>query len=402
VTIKSEYAKCLRPGVFHRRGFAAVERFCRTVIRVAVFAAAGIVASATLAAAAPDARVKYAPIMPRAKTSTLIDVEQAGSRVVVVGERGHVLYSDDQGKNWQQGKMPFTRMLTGVSFVDDKLGWTVGHQSMIFQTRDGGETWERQLDGFKFQGRANADNLTRTREAYAALSAELDENPDDSRDLELEDALFAFEDAQFYMEEAVVPTNLHDVWFLDSSQGWAVGSFGRLIETRDGGKSWLDISHQVKTPDGFHLNGITGTRDGQIIIAGEGGVIFRSMDTGKTWEQMDSGFYGSFFGVVYDPVNERVTAFGLAGALYQSPDFGLTWSAVMSPVKSSLAGGTVTGDGNTVLVGPGGMVLIIDDADSSLRQQVQADRMNHSSITHLGEDLYILVGAGGVKRAQIK
>jgi photosystem II stability/assembly factor-like uncharacterized protein len=402
VTIKSEYAKCLRPGVFHRRGFAAVERFCRTVIRVAVFVAAVIVGSATLAAAAPDARVKYAPIMPRAKTSTLIDVEQAGSRVVVVGERGHVLYSDDQGKNWRQGKMPFTRMLTGVSFVDDKLGWTVGHQSMIFQTRDGGETWERQLDGFKFQARANADNLTRTREAYAALSAELDENPDDSRDLELEDALFAFEDAQFYMEEAVVPTNLHDVWFLDSRQGWAVGSFGRLIETRDGGKSWLDISHQVKTPDGFHLNGITGTSNGQIIIAGEGGIIFRSMDAGVTWEQMDSGFYGSFFGVVFDPVNERVTAFGLAGALYQSRDFGLTWSAVNSPVKSSLAGGTVTSDGNTVLVGPGGMVLIIDGADSSLRQQVQADRMNHSSITHLGDDLYILVGAGGVKRAQIK
>ena len=62
----------------------------------------------------------------------------------------------------------------------------------------------------------------------------------------------------------------------------------------------------------------------------------------------------------------------------------------------------MTGDGNTVLVGPGGMVLIIDGADSSLRQQVQADRMNHSSIVHLGEDLYILVGAGGVKRAQIK
>ena len=126
------------------------------------------------------------------------------------------------------------------------------------------------------------------------------------------------------------------------------------------------------------------------------------MDAGKTWEQMDSGFYGSFFGVVYDPVNERVTAFGLAGALYQSRDFGLTWSAVNSPVKSSLAGGTVTADGNTVLVGPGGMALTIDGADSSLRQQVQADRMNHSSIVHLGENLYILVGAGGVKRAQIK
>jgi len=328
-------------------------------------------------------------------------VETAGARVVVVGERGIALYSDDQGESWQQGKMPFFRMLTGVSFSDDKQGWAVGHQSMVFHTRDGGETWERQLDGFRFQEKANADNLRRTRATYEALAAELAANPDASRELELEDALFAFEDAQLYMEESVIPTNLHDVWFLDANQGWAVGSFGRLIETRDGGNSWTDASHRVATPDGFHLNSITGTGDGQLIIAGEGGVIFRSMDTGETWEQMDSGFYGSFFGVVYDPLNTVVTAFGLAGALYQSQDFGLTWNKIPGKIQGSLAGGTVTAQGNTVLVGPGGLVLVIHGKDSTLQQQAEPDRMNHSSLLHLEANDFIVVGAGGVKRVQI-
>ena len=65
--------------------------------------------------------------MPRALTSTLIDVERAGGRLIAVGERGHVLFSDDRGEHWQQGKMPFRRMLTGVHFVDAQRGWASGY-----------------------------------------------------------------------------------------------------------------------------------------------------------------------------------------------------------------------------------------------------------------------------------
>jgi len=367
---------------------------CSTLVSTVVLASALLVNPA-------EASDDYAPVVPKALKSTLIDVEQAGSRLVAVGERGHVLYSDDSAESWQQAKVPFIRMLTGVSFIDDKRGWAVGHQSMVFQTSDGGETWARQLDGFSFQALANEEDLERTRGAYEALAAELEENPDESRELDLEDALFAFEDAEYLLEEPVVPTNLHDVWFLDENTGWAVGSFGRLIETRDGGKTWVNKSHLVKTFDGFHLNSITGTADGQIYIAGEGGVINRSMDAGQTWEQLDAGYYGSFFGITYDPTNELLIAFGLGSALYQSSDFGLTWQSMSSPIDATFAGGTVTEDGNTVLVGPAGVVLVIDGADSSMQPYPQASRRNHSTVLSLGDGEYVLVGAGGANRVKL-
>jgi len=360
---------------------------------------AGIVSNAAVAS---GTEVAYAPIVPKAKTSALIDLERAGDRLVAVGERGHVLYSDDDGESWQQGKMPFIRMLTGASFIDDKQGWAVGHQSMIFHTIDGGGTWERQVDGFEFQARANEDNLVRTREAYEVLSAELEVNPDESRELELEDALFAFEDAELLLEESVVPTNFHDVWFLDENQGWAVGAFGRLAETRDGGVTWEDKSYLVQTFDGFHLNGITGTDGGEIYIAGEGGVIFRSPDAGRTWEQIDAGYYGTFFGVVYDPVHGLITVFGLGSALYQSSDSGVTWHPLVSPADATFAGGTTTDDGKTVLVGPGGVIMVINGADSTMQFHPQKDRMNHSSVLSLGAGDYVLTGVGGVKKTQIK
>ncbi len=49
-------------------------------------------ASAVALAAPSDSEVLYAPIVPKAITSTLIDIKQLGSRIVVIGECGHVLY----------------------------------------------------------------------------------------------------------------------------------------------------------------------------------------------------------------------------------------------------------------------------------------------------------------------
>jgi hypothetical protein len=125
------------------------------------------------------------------------------------------------------------------------------------------------------------------------------------------------------------------------------------------------------------------------------------MDAGETWEQIDAGYYGSFFGIVYDPANALLTAFGLGSALYQSSDMGLTWHALNSPIEATYAGGTVTEDGNTVLVGPAGVVVVIDGADSSFQLHPQANRKNHSTVLSLGSGSYVLVGAGGANKVQI-
>lgn len=392
--VESSHSVLQRPDRFAGAG--------RALARCALYLLAGVLLSAAVLANSGGGKSQYAPIMPRAINSVLIDIEPAGPRLVVVGERGHVLFSDDNGDSWQQGKMPFTRMLTGVSFVDDRRGWAVGHQNMIFHTNDGGETWQRQLDGFKFQAQFNADNLLSTRDAYEALATELKANPDESRAIELEDALFAYEDAEFYLDEPVVPTNLHDVWFLDENNGWAVGAFGRLLATRDGGNTWVDQSQLVITPDGFHLNSITGTEEGVIVIVGEGGVIFRSIDAGHEWEQVDAGHSGSLFGVVYDPVNNLLTTFGLGGALLQSDDLGQSWRALNSKITSPIAGGTVTGDGKTVLAGSGGVILVVDPtAGGSVTLHPQASRMNQSTLLAIGEGSFLAIGLGGVKPIQL-
>ena len=44
----------------------------------------------------------YAPVLPKASKSLLLDITGSGSRLVAVGEHGHILFSDDAGANWEQ------------------------------------------------------------------------------------------------------------------------------------------------------------------------------------------------------------------------------------------------------------------------------------------------------------
>ncbi len=201
----------------------------------------------------------------------MLDVVHAGQRLVAVGDRGHIVYSDDQGKSWTQAKVPTRQLLTAVFFVDDKHGWAVGHDAQILASDDGGSSWTKQFEDL-------------TREAP-----------------------------------------LLDVWFKDASNGFAVGAYGALLETTDGGKHWEDASDRLENEDQFHLNAIAAVKDAGLFIVGEAGSMFRSADWGQTWEKVEGPYEGSLFGVIGTAQPSTLLAYGLRGNLYRSTDFGGTW-----------------------------------------------------------------------------
>jgi photosystem II stability/assembly factor-like uncharacterized protein len=96
----------------------------------------GAVALPTVVQAASD--TSFAIESPKAAKGLMIDVVHAGKRLVAVGDRGHILYSDDQGSTWTQAKVPTRQLLTAVFFIDDKQGWAVGHDAQILSSSDGG------------------------------------------------------------------------------------------------------------------------------------------------------------------------------------------------------------------------------------------------------------------------
>ena len=308
--------------------------------------ALGITAASAHGAAAEE----YSTESARASQSLLVDSAHAGKRLVVVGDRGHILFSDDQGKTWTQARVPTRQLLTAVFFLDDKRGWAVGHDAQILASTDGGATWSKQFEDL-------------AREAP-----------------------------------------LLDVWFVDAQHGFAVGGYGALLETTDGGQQWQDVAERLDNPDQMHLNGIAAIKDSGLFIVGEQGSMFRSADNGQSWSRVEGPYEGSLFGVTSTALPHTLLAYGLRGNLFRSGDFGDTWQpielkAARGVLEFGLASATLLGDGSVVLVGNGGSVLRSHDDGQSFKVYNRADRIALAGVTGLADGGLLLVGQGGVHLA---
>lgn len=174
----------------------------------------------SLSATAAEVRTgveRPAVMSAKASRSLLIDIAQAGSRLVAVGDRGHILYSDNQGKAWLQAKVPVSVLLTSVYFTNANEGWAVGHNGVILHSSDAGQTWQLQHDDRAGDG-----------------------------------------------DKAGAP--LLGVWFADNQNGFAVGAYDYFLVTHDGGTTWQDNAQALNNPDGLHLNAIKGSADGNTVF----------------------------------------------------------------------------------------------------------------------------------------
>lgn len=309
--------------------------------------AVGLTAPAAHAAPAKSPLDRPAMISAKASKSLLVDVAQAGQRMVAVGERGHIVFSDDNGKNWTQAKVPVSVMLTSVYFPTPTLGWAVGHNGVILHSADGGASWSLQ----------NADRDAGSDKAGAPLLG---------------------------------------VWFSDPSTGFAVGAYGYLLMTTDGGATWTDHAAAVDNPDGWHLNAVRGIPGGAVFIVGEHGKLFRSLDNGATWSSLPSPFEGSFFGVA-PLAPDLVLVYGLQGRLFASSDQGASWQQVQTGVTSGLNAATRLENGKVVVAGNAGVVLVAADNRLDLVPELQADRKSVMAVLPAGGSGIVAVGDGGAK-----
>ncbi|MFT6121570.1 MAG: photosystem II stability/assembly factor-like uncharacterized protein [Oleiphilaceae bacterium] len=346
--------------------------------------------------AVEDVLVTPSIIAVKAKQNLLLDIAKAGERLVTVGARGHVLYSDDNGGKWYQSKVPVSVLLTSVVFPSVRKGWAVGHSGVILHSSDSGETWEKQFDG----NAANQMIITQYKNQINTLKASLElASEEDLEDLEVE-----LEDAEYGLEDSIADAGigaskpLLDVFFINDKEGFVIGAYGFIFKTFDGGTTWMNYGSRMDNADRFHLNTITQIDESVLIVAGEAGVIFRSEDDGETWETVDSPYEGSFFGLSETGEAQGALAFGLRGNLFRSVDAGVTWEALDSPTESTLISAVHNGEGDISIVGNSGSVLFSDDAGRTFSETIRGDRLGVSSAVFVTQNELIVVGEKGLAR----
>ena len=74
-------------------------------------------------------------------------------------------------------------------------------------------------------------------------------------------------------------SNLHSVQFVNQTTGYAVGDFGVILKTTDGGTSWSIQSSGISS----NLYGLFFTEENTGTAIGGSGTILRTADGGSTW-----------------------------------------------------------------------------------------------------------------------
>jgi photosystem II stability/assembly factor-like uncharacterized protein len=328
-----------------------------------------------------------------ASTGLILDVATDGQRILIAGEQGHILHSDDSGTSWTHAQVPVSLAITAVIFSGRDTAWAAAHDGVLLRSTDRGQSWQTNLTGIDV-ARMSADAAAAKVEQ---LQSEIEQaDPDSIEDLEwaLDDARFAFEDASEVIDDGVTMPLL-DVWFEDDRNGYALGAYGILLRTTDGGSTWKLISDRLDNPDNYHLYGIARSVSGTLLVAGEAGTLLRSQNNGKTWDRLDSPYQGSFFGTVAAH-DGGLLAFGLRGNVFRSIDEGDSWSVVDTGDQRTLMGGMTQADGSIVVVGSAGAVLVSYDHGASFDTIPTTGNRVYSSVAETIDDKLLLVGFGGV------
>ena len=322
----------------------------KTVLQV-LFSGLALVASFV-------SQAEPAIIAPKAKDSLLLDiVKVSDERFVAVGQRGHILVSNNQGNSWQQVAVPVSVNLTAIDFLDQNHGVAVGFDQTILLTEDGGDTWSK---------------------SHQEIS-------------NFQPALFS-------------------VLYASEDNITAVGSYGLYLESKDGGKTWgnREVTSLSDVYDGFsHFYDLERLNDNTWYIAGEKfiaeakedgdesskGMIAVTKDAGKTWEKVNSPYEGSFFGITVK--NSDIYVYGLRGNLFHSINEGDTWQRIGLNNEAGLHDMIVLEDGKLVLVGTGGVLVTKDGSNITLEKRT--DLKGRAALVSVGGEHYIIVGEGGVE-----
>ena len=192
------------------------------------------------------------------------------------------------------------------------------------------------------------------------------------------------------------PANLNDVFFLpDGEVGWAVGDFGTVLHTTDGGGTWLrqaapfgehERARQVAAPDLLSVHFLSDRRRGWAV--GSDGVILATSDGGHSWN-----LELSYVGIVLRAVQfledgRRGWVVGGNGYILATADGSQRWERQPSGTWAKLHGVQFLDDGlRGWAVGVDGLITETSDGGQTWRPQTRRTRAELTAIRFLPDGL---------------
>ena len=222
----------------------------------------------------------------------------------VVGFSGTILKTTTGGQNWIDLSVSPQNNFWGVQFMNENTGTAVGfygsYSSLIMKTTDGGNSWTQQS--------VNGNSY------------------------------------------------LKSVSFIDLNTGVTVGNFGGsnglIFRTSNGGTNWDLVFQSAYT--GFNCVTFYNSTNSYALSTYYG--VFKSTDTGKTWNQYSIGNNYQPMSISFADINTGYCA-GNSGIILKSTNGGVNWSNILTNITVDLDAvqfinantGTIVGSIGTII-----------------------------------------------------
>ncbi|HET6401493.1 MAG TPA: LamG-like jellyroll fold domain-containing protein [Candidatus Kapabacteria bacterium] len=248
----------------------------------------------------------------------------------VSGANGTFLATVDAGSTWiQRTSAPVFQssiggVIYGISFFDASTGFAAGEQRDISETNDGGITWTAmntdnvpQTDLIRSLYFTNRNTgFAGTTDAYAAPSGSICES---------------FDGGQTWNKIYQTSGGIYNIdfnSFTNNMDGVALGRFGVVYWTSNGGSSWNEGTSDQPTSLLTHstfTSATTGFAVGAIDPGNTIGFILRTDDAGHTWHTVYTSSTLALAGIASNGAG-TITAVGVDGIVVESTDGGTTWA----------------------------------------------------------------------------
>lgn len=194
---------------------------------------------------------------------------------------------------------------------------------------------------------------------------------------------------------------LFAVHFFNARQGVAVGLWSLVLTTDDGGQTWHEQA--LEAPPGYgradlNLMGLFADTKGGLYATAERGQLLHSADRGKTWRYLDTSYEGTLWSGAALADGSLLVG-GQRGTLLHGSADGRSWRRVPLQSKSSVT--AIVAVGRQVLVaGLDGLLVRSRDGGRSFQRQDAEDGVSLTAALLAGGDRPVLFSRRGVIAAQ--
>jgi photosystem II stability/assembly factor-like uncharacterized protein len=123
---------------------------------------------------------------------------------------------------------------------------------------------------------------------------------------------------------------------------------------------------------------------------------------GETWTALESPYVGSLFGANSVGPDQQILIYGLRGHIYQSNDRGDSWEELKTDLTRNLFDSAELPNGDVVVVGGGGTVLVKASADQQFKKVPYPGYGNLVSVLPLSDTEVLLFGARGAQPLKVR